>query len=102
MQTLISGLGIRKPSPSPEHFICNLSYENNESLNDLVFWDFPGDTVAKTLRFQLQETQVQSLVRELGPTCLGEEFTCHKDPAQPDKKKLNIYIHLLLTDLLDY
>lgn len=48
MQTLTSGLGIRKPSPSSEHFICNLSYENNESLTDHVFWDFPGDTVAKT------------------------------------------------------
>ena len=63
MQTLTSGLGIRKPSPSSEHFICNLSYENNESLTDHVFWDFPGDTVAKTLRFQLQEAKVQSLVR---------------------------------------
>ena len=39
-------------------------------------WDFPGSPVVKTL-LSMQGTQVQSLVRELDPTCHNKEFACH-------------------------
>ena len=35
---------------------------------EIPSWDFPGP-VAKTLSFQMQGAWVQSLVRELDPTC---------------------------------
>ena len=41
--------------------------------------DFPGGPVAKTPRSQMQGAQVQSLVRELDPSC------CNEDPEQPNK-----------------
>ena len=34
-----------------------------------LYWDFPGGPVAKTLCSQSRGPQVQSLVRELDPTC---------------------------------
>jgi len=32
-------------------------------------WDFPGDPVAKDSTFPMQAAWVQSLVKELDPTC---------------------------------
>ena len=47
-----------------------------------TFWDCPGGPVAKTLHSQIQGAWVQSLIRELVPTCHAKDFTCHsEDPA---------------------
>ena len=51
-----------------------------------IYWDFPGGPVAKTPSCQYRVPGVQSLVRELDPTCCNLEFAC--TTRKKKKKKI--------------
>ena len=44
----------------------------------LIYWDFPGGPVAKTLCSHCGGPWVPTVVRELDPACCNLEFTCCK------------------------
>ena len=48
-----------------------------EELSEMPLKDLPGGSVAKTPCYQCRRPKVQSLVRELYPTCHNSEFACH-------------------------
>ena len=55
-----------------------------------IYWDFPGGPVAKTPSCQYRVPGVQSLVRELDPTCCNLEFAC---TTRKKKKKKDSACH---------
>ena len=82
------------PGTSTEACFCFTPVKSNARVGAVSWWhlskgiktvrDFPGSSVAQTSELPVEGAQVQSLARELDPTCHRSSRATAKDPASWD------------------